>query len=88
MTTAIYWAMVLLNFWCRTMSFQPTIIERAFALASEGLSLEQIRKRLSKEHYYDVHGQLAGATIRKELARRRKVYLQKKLAGGPANDNG
>lgn len=46
------------------------IIERAFQLASESTSLEDIRKTLRGEGYSNVDAHLAGASIRADLKKR------------------
>ena len=46
---------------------QPNIIERAYELAREGESLDQIRKKLSVEGYMQVDAHLQGPKIRADL---------------------
>ncbi|WP_205479764.1 hypothetical protein [Sphingomonas arenae] len=46
------------------------IIERAFQLASEAASVDEIRKQLRQEGYSNVDAHLAGASIRADLKKR------------------
>ena len=46
------------------------IIERAFQLASESDSIDQIRKTLRREGYSNVDAHLGGASIKADLKRR------------------
>ena len=46
---------------------QPTIIERAFQLARDTASLDDIRKTLRKEGYSNVDAHIAGASIKADL---------------------
>ena len=46
------------------------IIERAFQLASEATSIEEIRKALRQEGYANVDAHLAGASIKADLKKR------------------
>jgi hypothetical protein len=50
-------------------SFKPSVIERAFELARSGdiQQFDEIPPALIGEGYADVHQQLGGATIRKQL---------------------
>jgi hypothetical protein len=50
---------------------KPTTIERAFELARTGKfhSVEEIRKRLLKEHHDQVDSHLSGPMIRRQLRR-------------------
>lgn len=48
----------------------PTIIERAFQLASESTSIEDIRKALRREGYSNVDAHLSGASIKADLKKR------------------
>ena len=45
------------------------IIERAFQLAPEATSIEEIRKALRQEGYANVDAHLAGASIKADLKR-------------------
>lgn len=45
----------------------PNIIERAFELARESASIEEIRKALRGEGYSNVDAHLAGASIKADL---------------------
>jgi hypothetical protein len=45
----------------------PDIIERAFQLASDLTSLEEIRKVLRSEGYTNVDAHLSGASIKAQL---------------------
>ena len=47
----------------------PHIIERAFELAPELCSVEEIRKTLRSEGYSNVDAHLAGASIKADLKR-------------------
>lgn len=46
---------------------QPNIIERAYELARQGDSLDQIKKQLSIEGYMQVDAHLQGPKIRSDL---------------------
>lgn len=46
------------------------IIERAFQLAPEATSVDNIRKALRQEGYSNVDAHLAGASIRADLRKR------------------
>ena len=46
------------------------IIERAFQLAPESTSVDDIRKTLRQEGYSNVDAHLAGASIKAELKRK------------------
>ena len=46
------------------------IIERAFQLAPEATSIEDIRKALRQEGYANVDAHLAGASIKADLKKR------------------
>ena len=46
------------------------IIERAFQLAAEATSIEDIRKALRQEGYANVDAHLAGASIKADLKKR------------------
>lgn len=48
----------------------PHIIERAFQLAPDFTSVEEIRKALRQEGYSNVDAHLAGASIRADLKKR------------------
>jgi hypothetical protein len=48
----------------------PHIIERAFQLAPEVSSVDEIRKALRQEGYANVDAHLAGASIRADLKKR------------------
>jgi len=45
----------------------PSIIERAFQLAHESTSVEEIRKVLRREGYSNVDAHLEGASIKADL---------------------
>jgi hypothetical protein len=47
----------------------PTIIERAFELARDHTSVDDIRKVLRKEGYANIDAHLAGASIKADLKR-------------------
>lgn len=46
------------------------IIERAFEVASESTSIEEIRKVLRREGYSNVDAHLGGASIKADLKKR------------------
>jgi hypothetical protein len=46
------------------------IIERAFQLASESASVEEVKKKLLKEGYLNVHAHLGGRQIRQDIVKR------------------
>lgn len=46
------------------------IIERAFQLASDATSIEDIRRTLRREGYSNVDAHLGGASIKAELKRK------------------
>ena len=48
----------------------PHIIERAFQLAPNYTSVEDIRKALRQEGYSNIDAHLAGASIRADLKKR------------------
>ena len=48
----------------------PDIIERAFQLARDSSSVEEIRKALRHEGYANVDAHLAGASIKADLKKR------------------
>ena len=45
-------------------------IERAFQIASDSASLDEVKKRLSREGYASVEAHLSGPQIRRELTAR------------------
>ena len=47
-----------------------TIIERAFQIATESGSLDEIRHRLVREGYFNVEAHLSGRQIKRELTGR------------------
>jgi tRNA G26 N,N-dimethylase Trm1 len=49
---------------------QPHIIERAFQLARDSTSIDEIRKALREEGYSNVDAHLAGASIKADLKKR------------------
>lgn len=49
---------------------QTTIIERAFQLAPDATSVDDIRKLLRQEGYANVDAHLAGASIKADLRKR------------------
>jgi hypothetical protein len=44
------------------------IIERAFQIAGESASLDEVKQRLVREGYFSVEAHLQGRQIRRELA--------------------
>ena len=59
------------------------IIERAFQLAKESHDIEEVRSKLEREGYGNVHGHLASAALRKDLA---KLYKPGTKKGPPRKD--
>ena len=59
------------------------IIERAFQLAPESHSIEEVRAKLQKEGYANVDGHLARGALRKDLA---KLYKPGGKKGPPRKD--
>lgn len=49
---------------------QPYIIERAFELAQQSTTIEEIRNALRREGYSHVDAHLAGPTIKADLKKR------------------
>jgi hypothetical protein len=47
-----------------------TIIERAFELAPECGSMEELKRRLIREGYFQVNAHLSGWQIRRDIVRR------------------
>jgi hypothetical protein len=66
--------------WIFVPSFKPTVIERAFELARSGdiQQFDEIPPALIGEGYADVHQQLGGATIRKQLRELCRTVIAKK----------
>ena len=52
------------------MQQTANIIERAFQLAPDASSVDEIRKTLRKEGYSNVDAHLAGASIKADLRKR------------------
>lgn len=48
----------------------PNIIERAFQLAGDSSSVEDVRKALRREGYSNVDAHLGGASIKADLKKR------------------
>jgi hypothetical protein len=48
----------------------PNIIERAFEVACDSTSIEEIRKVLRREGYSNVDAHLGGASIKADLKKR------------------
>jgi hypothetical protein len=46
------------------------IIERAFHLATESGSVDEVHRKLVREGYFEVHAHLAGRQIRHEILHR------------------
>lgn len=46
------------------------IIERAFQLAGESASVEEVKKKLTHEGYLNVHAHLGGRQIRHDILKR------------------
>lgn len=54
---------------------RANIIERAFDLAAECGSLDQVKRRLRDEDYLSVSGHLSGRQMRTEIAKRLNPLL-------------
>lgn len=50
--------------------YTPNIIERAFQLAGDSTSVEEVRKALRSEGYQHVDAHLSGASIKADLKKR------------------
>ena len=48
----------------------PGIIERAFQLAAESSSMEEVKQKLVKEGYSNIHAHLSGKRTRHEILAR------------------
>ena len=63
------------------------IIERAYQLAAESGSLEEIKRKLSREGYVNVHSHLSGHQIRHDLLKRLDpqlvIYRKERTANAP-----
>jgi hypothetical protein len=46
------------------------IIERAYQLAGQSGSVEEIRRKLANEGYFNIHAHLGGRQIRSDLSKR------------------
>ena len=46
------------------------IIERAFQLAAESASVEEVKRKLRREGYFQVEAHLSGRRIRAEITQR------------------
>jgi hypothetical protein len=51
------------------MNGAPGIVERAFQLALDSATVEEIRTRLRKEGYFNVDAHLMGRKLRSDLVR-------------------
>lgn len=60
------------------------IIERAFQLAPECGSLDEVRQRLVREGYFNVHAHLSGRQVRQQLYDRLNPKLRKPHGRGRA----
>ena len=49
---------------------RPYIVERAFELASQCSSIEELARKLERENYSAVHGHLKGPTLRAQLSKK------------------
>jgi hypothetical protein len=69
------------------MSSRPTILERAYALASSGefQRITDIKARLKAEGYADVRTQLFGTTIHRDL--RRLIERAERAKVGAASED-
>jgi hypothetical protein len=68
---------------------RANIIKRAFDIAAECGSIEQVQRRLRDEDYLSVSGHLSGRHTRSEIARRLNPALvaehRRKRKGGAQN---
>jgi hypothetical protein len=55
---------------------RPGTIERAFEIAPESGSLDEVKKRLSREGYANVEAHLTGPQIKRELTARLNPELR------------
>jgi len=55
-----------------------SVIERAFQLASECGSIEELTRKLSREGYFQVNAHLSGRQIRSQLHERLNPELARK----------
>lgn len=62
------------------------IIERAFELAAESGSVEEVKRKLTNEGYLQVHAHLAGRQIRHEVLERLNPTLVHCRRSGMARD--
>lgn len=53
-----------------------TIIERAYQIATESGSLDEVRHRLTREGYFNVEAHLSGPQIKRELTGRLNPELR------------
>jgi hypothetical protein len=51
------------------------IIERAFQLAAESGSIDEVQRKLMREGFFHVHAHLAGRQMRGEIQRRLNPVL-------------
>ena len=51
---------------------RPHIVERAFELASQCSSLEELARKLDREGYSAIHDHLGGPTLRAQLSKKLK----------------
>ena len=49
------------------------IIERAFQLAAESVSVDEVKRKLRREGYFNVEAHLSGRQIRSEIMQRLKA---------------
>lgn len=62
------------------LSRQVGVIERAFQLAGESASVDEIRSRLRKEGYSNVDAHLMGRKIRSDLVKLIRQAIQEQAA--------
>lgn len=60
----------------------PNVIERAFQLAAESGSVDEVRRKLMSEGYFAVEGHLGGPQIRREITQRLNPKLIAKPKSG------
>jgi hypothetical protein len=65
-----------------------TIIERAFQVAPECGSVEEVKRRLMREGYFSVQAHLSGPRIRAQLNERLDPELRAALKAVTASANG
>lgn len=68
------------------------IIERAYQVAEESGSLEEVKRKLTREGYLNVHSHLSGHQIRQDLLKRLNprlvTYRKERTASAPPTVDG